>query len=105
MGRYISKKKRYIIKSNHLKKKAYLREVEGNKWIDSSLAEWPDNDYRLFVGNLSKDVTEDILTQHFTQYPSLSKTKVVKNKYTRAPKGYGFVSFLDASDFSRSLKE
>merc|ERR1711998_770274 len=60
---------------------------------------------RLFVGNLSKDVTDEILAQHFAHYPSFAKARVVRDKYTRGPKGYGFVSFLDVADFSRSLTE
>jgi len=83
----------------------YVREIAGKKWIDSSLIEWPINDHRLFVGNLSKDVTDEILAQHFAQYPSLAKTRVIRDKYTKAPKGYGFVSFLDVTDFSRALKQ
>merc|ERR1711976_710389 len=31
--------------------------------------------------------------------------RVVRDKYTKGPKGYGFVSFLDANDFSRAFKE
>jgi len=65
----------------------------------------PDDDHRLFVGNLSKDVTDEILAQHFAHYSSLIKTRVVRDKYTKGPKGYGFVSFLDVTDFSRALKE
>jgi RNA recognition motif-containing protein len=83
----------------------YIREIAGKKWIDSSLVEWPINDHRLFVGNLSKDVTDEILAQHFAHYPSLAKTRVIRDKYTKGPKGYGFVSFLDVTDFSRALKQ
>merc|ERR1712190_33653 len=63
------------------------------------------NDYRMLVGNLSKDVTDEILVQHFAHYPSLSKARVVRDKYTKGPKGFGFVSFLEANDFSRALRE
>jgi hypothetical protein len=86
-------------------KKTYIREVAGKKWVDASLADWPENDYRLFVGNLSKDVTDEILAQHFAHYPSFTKARVIRDKYTKGPKGYGFVSFLDVVDFSRALKE
>jgi len=33
-----------------LEKKKKLRKHAGNIWEDASLEEWPDNDYRLFVG-------------------------------------------------------
>merc|ERR1712224_1076768 len=86
-------------------KKAFVQKIAGKKWIDSTLVEWPENDHRIFVGNLSKDVTDDILAQHFVHYPSFAKARVVRDKYTQGPKGYGFVSFLEVTDLSRSLAE
>jgi hypothetical protein len=82
----------------------YLRQIAGKKWTDASLAEWPTNDHRLFVGNLSKDVTDEVLAQHFSQFSSLNKTRVIRDKYTKSSKGYGFISFLDVTDFSNALK-
>lgn len=85
--------------------KTYIREIAGKKWIDSTLADWPDHDNRIFCGNLSKDVTDELLSQHFAHYPSFAKARVVRDKYTKGSKGYGFVSFLDVMDFSRALNE
>ena len=31
-----------------------LRKAAGLVWEDKSLVEWPENDYRIFVGNLGK---------------------------------------------------
>ena len=39
------------------KKKPAVRAAAGEVWVDESLAEWPDNDYRLFVGDLAKEIT------------------------------------------------
>merc|ERR1719213_1075943 len=85
--------------------KTFIREIAGKKWIDFSLTEWPENDHRIFVGNLSKDVTDDILARHFAHFPSFAKARVIKDKYTKGPKGYGFVSFLEVTDLLRSLVE
>ena len=39
------------------KKKAHKRvDAQGNHWEDKSLEEWPENDYRLFVGDLGNEV-------------------------------------------------
>lgn len=89
-------------------KRTYIREIAGKKWVDATLAEWPVDDHRLFVGNLSKDVTDEILAQHFAHYPSFAKARVVRDKYNYNPlltKGYGFISFLDVTDYTRALKE
>merc|ERR1712118_223112 len=76
-----------------------------NKTSDNKTTKWTQTNYRLFVGNLSKDVTDEILAQHFSHYPSFVKARVIRDKYTKGPKGYGFVSFLEASDYSKALTE
>ena len=38
-------------------------------------------------------------------FPSLARAKVVRDKSTHKTKAYGFVSFLDAVDGARALKE
>ena len=38
-------------------------------------------------------------------YPSFAMAKVVKNKHDGKSKGYGFVSFLDAMDCAKALRE
>ncbi|KAL7717418.1 rrm-containing protein [Entamoeba marina] len=81
------------------------REVSGKKWIDSTMSDWPDTDYRIFVGNLGKEVSDETLRNVFSKYPSFQKAKVIKNVHTGKPKEYGFVSFSDPSDFARALRE
>lgn len=34
-------------------------------WVDASLAEWPENDFRIFVGDLGNEVNDDLLTKSF----------------------------------------
>merc|ERR1711998_696508 len=81
----------------NLREKLEKKNSSANKF-DSS-----EYNYRLFVGNLSKDVTDEILAQHFSHYPSFVKARVIRDKYTKGPKGFGFVSFLEATDYSRAL--
>jgi RNA recognition motif-containing protein len=57
------------------------------------------------VGNLGNEVTDDGLKRAFTQYKSLSKARVVRDKRNMKSKGYGFVSFLEPQDFLRAMKE
>lgn len=37
-------------------KPALLREAAGKRWVDTTLLEWPENDFRIFVGNLGNEV-------------------------------------------------
>ena len=77
----------------------------GKTWEDHSLLEWDPSHFRLFVGNLSAEVTDEMLEKAFTQFQSLSKVKVVIDPRTRKAKGFGFVAFKDPDDYFRAFKE
>lgn len=87
------------------KKKAHVRTAAGTVWKDNTLAEWPENDFRIFVGDLGKDSTDVHLTEAFKVYPSFNKAKVVTEKRTGLCKGYGFVSFQKGEDMIKALKQ
>jgi hypothetical protein len=82
-----------------------VRSAAGKTWVDNSMASWPENDFRLFVGDISKEVTDDILFQAFKKYPSTTRVKIIYDTRTGVTKGYGFVSMLDASDAARAIRE
>lgn len=57
--------------------KKYVRTGAGEVWIDETLNEWPDNDFRLFVGDLGNEVTTEMLAKEFQgKYSSFVKAKV-----------------------------
>ncbi|PKI32158.1 RNA-binding protein 42 [Punica granatum] len=87
------------------KKKAVPRKAAGQSWEDPTLAEWPENDYRLFCGDLGNEVNDDVLSKAFSRFPSFNMAKVVRDKRTGKTKGYGFVSFANPSDLAAALKE
>jgi RNA recognition motif-containing protein len=86
-------------------KKAHTRVAAGKVWQDQSLADWPENDFRLFVGNVSKDVTDQQLYEHFAKYPSLQMVKIIRELKTGMSKGYGFVSLLEPMECARAIRE
>ncbi|GAB4855352.1 hypothetical protein Ancab_023973 [Ancistrocladus abbreviatus] len=87
------------------KKKAIPRKAAGQSWEDPTLAEWPENDYRLFCGDLGNEVNDDVLSKAFSRFPSFNIARVVRDKRTGKTKGYGFVSFANPSDIAAALKE
>ncbi|KAJ4719738.1 RNA-binding protein [Melia azedarach] len=87
------------------KKKALPRKAAGQAWEDPTLAEWPENDYRLFCGDLGNEVNDDVLSKAFSRFPSFNMARVVRDKRTGKTKGYGFVSFANPSDLAAALKE
>ncbi|XP_048529729.1 RNA-binding protein 42-like [Triticum urartu] len=86
-------------------KKAVPRKAAGQCWEDPTLADWPENDFRLFCGDLGNEVNDDVLTKTFSKYPSFNMAKVIRDKSTGKTKGYGFVSFANASDLAAALKD
>eukprot|EP01031_Cornospumella_fuschlensis_P024966 gene24966-30162_t len=83
----------------------FVRKAADEVWVDESLKEWPENDYRIFVGDLAKDATTEMLVKTFCQYPSFAKAKVIRDGDKGKSKGYGFVSFLDPMDCAKALRE
>ncbi|CEI95267.1 hypothetical protein G6F70_005485 [Rhizopus microsporus] len=92
-------------KDKKKKKKAYIRVAGGEVWEDPTLVDWDDQDYRLFAGDLGNEVTEELLYKTFSKYPSLIRTRVVRDSRTMKSKGYGFISFKDPDDFVRAWRE
>lgn len=39
-------------------------------WEDPTLEDWPENDFRLFVGNLGNEVSDELLANSFKKYKS-----------------------------------
>ncbi|CAA6662488.1 unnamed protein product [Spirodela intermedia] len=87
------------------KKKAIPRKAAGQTWDDPTLTEWPENDFRLFCGDLGNEVNDDVLSKAFSRFPSFNMAKVVRDKRTGKTRGYGFVSFGNPADLAAALKE
>ena len=86
-----------------IKKPVVLRVEAGKVWNDPSLAEWPENDYRIKVDNLHDKVNDNMLFDAFKQYKSLAKVHVVRDSSGRS-RQYGFVSILDVNDYIDAMK-
>ena len=93
-------------KDPEAEKKRKIMRMGGDKiWKDDSLADWPDDDYRLFCGNLGNEVDDSTLARTFNKYASFQKAKVIRDQRTKKSKGYGFVSLGDPADFTRAIRE
>ncbi|CAI5757910.1 unnamed protein product [Candida verbasci] len=66
---------------------------------------WNPKHFRLFVGNLGPDVTNDLLNQSFNKYETLSAYYVPIDKKTQKNKGFGFVAFESSEDYLKAFKE
>jgi hypothetical protein len=84
---------------------ALVTDTEPGTWVDSKVDEWPKNDFRIFVGNVGVDVTDVQLYHHFaSRYTRVLHTKIVRDSKGTS-QGYGFVSFGDALECAKALRE
>ena len=57
---------------------------------------------KLYVGNLSYNVTEDRLQQHFAQHGSVVSARIITDKFTGKSKGFGFVEMSSDQEAERA---
>ena len=53
---------------------------------------------KIYVGNLSYDVTEDELRSEFGAYGKVETVNVITDKYSGRPKGFAFVEMPSVSE-------
>lgn len=85
--------------------KTVQRSGGGTSWTDDSLLEWDPAHFRIFVGNLAGEVTDDSLLKAFAKYPSVQKARVIRDKRTTKSRGYGFVSFANGDEYFQAAKD
>ena len=94
-----------ILKNLNKRKKKTLRKAADQAWVDPSMEDWNENDFRIFCGNMGNEVSDEVLANAFKKYPSFSRAKVVRDKKTLKSKGFGFVSLLNVDDYIRAMRE
>ena len=53
---------------------------------------------KIYVGNLSYEVTEEDLRQEFEAFGAVTSIDIIKDKYSGRPKGFGFVEMASVSE-------
>jgi RNA recognition motif-containing protein len=59
---------------------------------------------KIYVGNLSYDVSEVNLRQAFEAFGQVSSATVVKDRYSGQPRGFGFVEMLDKTEAQAAIE-
>jgi nucleolysin TIA-1/TIAR len=70
---------------------------------NSTNKEDTSNHFHIFVGDLSNEVNDEILTQAFSAFGSVSEARVMWDMKTGRSRGYGFVAFRDRTDADKAL--
>ena len=60
---------------------------------------------KIYVGNLSYDVSESDLEKAFGEFGAVSSVSLIKDKQTGESKGFGFVEMPEVSEGQAAVKE
>jgi RNA recognition motif-containing protein len=58
----------------------------------------------IYVGNMSFDVTEDSLKQAFGKYGEVTSARVISDRDTGQPRGFGFVEMADDDEARKAIE-
>ena len=58
---------------------------------------------KIYVGNLSYEVTEEDLRQEFVAFGEVTSVSVITDKYTGRPKGFAFVEMASKSEADAAI--
>ncbi|KKA28138.1 hypothetical protein TD95_000975 [Thielaviopsis punctulata] len=59
--------------------------------------------YHIFVGDLSNEVNDELLSQAFSAFGTLSEARVMWDMKTGRSRGYGFVAYRERDDAEKAL--
>jgi cold-inducible RNA-binding protein len=59
----------------------------------------------IFVGNLSKDVTEEDLQGLFSEFGNIRSVKVIKDLFSGESRGFAFVEILGNDEAQKAISE
>ena len=58
----------------------------------------------IYIGNLSYKTTEETLKRLFADFGEIESIKVIKDRFTGRPKGYGFIEMPSNSEADQAIK-
>ncbi|KEF53442.1 uncharacterized protein A1O9_10417 [Exophiala aquamarina CBS 119918] len=61
------------------------------------------NHFHIFVGDLSNEVNDEVMSQAFSAFGSVSEARVMWDMKTGRSRGYGFVAFRDRAEAEKAL--
>ena len=59
----------------------------------------------IYVGNLSFETTEQELGDHFASIGEVKSAKIITDRETGKPRGFGFVEMVNSADTPEAIKQ
>ena len=60
---------------------------------------------KLYVGNLSQDISDSQLREIFLPMGDVESAKIITDRYTGGPRGFGFVEMATRENGERAINE
>jgi len=57
----------------------------------------------IYVGNISSQLTEEEIKEAFAAYGALTSVRIIKDKYTGEPRGFGFVEMPEKAEAEAAI--
>ena len=57
----------------------------------------------IYIGNLSRDVSEDDLKQAFEAFGQITTVNIIKDKFSGEPRGFGFVEMPSKAEAQAAI--
>jgi len=58
----------------------------------------------IYIGNLSFSTTEDNLKSLFAEFGDVESVKIIKDRFSGRPKGFGFIEMPSNSEADQAIK-
>ena len=105
---------RYLMRIRYLSGYSYESNVRDDTSVGFSLASqriketvkgniFKESHMKIYIGNLSRDITEDEVRQEFAAFGSVDSVALIKDKFTGQLKGFGFVEMPVRSEAEAAL--
>ena len=59
----------------------------------------------IYVGNLAKSTTEDVLTEVFSQCGTVNSAKIITDRFSGLSRGFGFVEMSSKGEGQKVISE
>ncbi len=57
----------------------------------------------IYVGNMSRDVSEDDLREAFAAFGQITSVNIIKDKFSGEPRGFGFVEIQSKAEAQAAI--
>ena len=59
---------------------------------------------KIYVGNLSSDVTEDDLSEAFEAFGQITSIDIIKDKFSGVSRGFGFIEMQNSNEAKSAIE-